>query len=283
MLCFLFAVLVVLLDQFFKRWIVITFAMHESMELIPGVLSLTRVENQGASFGLLSNHPWILVGIACFAVVLLIAILLRYNDGFWGTLGLAAVLGGTVGNLVDRLYIVEIEGAYIPGKVVDMFELQFVHFAIFNIADIFITLGGLTFIVFFIISTIKSTKKEMQPKLRAEAPVEAEERTRDEGEIGLYDLKYGEPEPEREPFSIEQLVEVRPTPEVYTGPGPEPPLEREYMYAERLPETQSSETHASMLEALSGLESEFAEIGFLDDEYDVDKLLREYGFEDDSD
>jgi len=275
MLCFLFAVLVVLLDQFFKRWIVITFAMHEGMDLIPGVIGLTRVENPGASFGILSAHPWILVGIACFAVILLIAILLRYNDGFWGTLGLAAVLGGTVGNLIDRLYIVEIEGAFIPGKVVDMFELQFVHFAIFNVADIFITLGGLTFIVFFIITTIKSIKNAAQPSPDSASQKPSGERPQVEDEIGLYDFQYGEPEAEREKFSFDQYPDPQPIPDAYTGPGPEPP-EPVLAYVE-----QPIEAHASMLETLSGLETEFTDIGFLDD-YDVDKLLREYGFEDDT-
>jgi len=146
MLCFLFAALVVLLDQLFKHWVVIAIPLHEEMELIPGILRLTHVENTGAAFSILANQRWLLAGIAFVAAFILIMILLRYNEGFWGTLGLAAVLGGAVGNLIDRVFY---------GHVIDMFEPVFVNFAIFNIADIFITLGGITFCVFFIVVSFR--------------------------------------------------------------------------------------------------------------------------------
>ena len=144
MLCFVFAALVVILDQLIKQWVVRTVPLYANQALIPGVLGLTHVENKGAAFSMLSDQRWLLAGISFVAVIILITILLRYNEGFWGTLGLAAVLGGAFGNLLDRVF---------NGYVVDMFKPLFVEFAIFNIADIFITLGGITFCVFF---TIKS-------------------------------------------------------------------------------------------------------------------------------
>jgi len=114
-------------------------------------MSLIYVENTGAAFSILSDQRWLLVGVAFVASLFLVAILLRYNEGFWGTLGLSAVLGGAVGNLVDRVF---------NGYVIDMFRpLLFPNFAIFNIADIFITLGGITFCIFFIISSVRSEKK----------------------------------------------------------------------------------------------------------------------------
>ena len=146
MLALVFSALIVLLDQFFKHWIVLTIPLSEKRVLIPGILGLTHVENTGAAFSILSDQRWLLAGIAFVVALVLVFILMRYNEGFWGTLGLAAVLGGAVGNLIDRV---------LHGYVVDMFYPLFMNFAIFNVADVFITLGGLTFCVFFIIKSFK--------------------------------------------------------------------------------------------------------------------------------
>ena len=147
MLCFVFAALVVLLDQLFKRWVVITLMVGEETVVVNGLLNLLHVENSGAAFSILPDHRWLLAAISFVAALVLIAILLRYNEGFWGTLGLASVLGGAVGNLIDRVF---------HGYVVDMFRFPFMEFAIFNIADIFITLGMITFCIFFIITSFRS-------------------------------------------------------------------------------------------------------------------------------
>jgi hypothetical protein len=82
----------------------------------------------------------------------------HYWGNSWGKLALAAILGGAVGNFIDRLAL---------GEVIDMFEFEFVNFAIFNIADVFITLGGIVFIVTFF---IKSQPSEEEPE--AETPAE---------------------------------------------------------------------------------------------------------------
>ena len=156
MLVFVFSGLVVLLDQFFKRWIVLTMEMGEQMDLIPGVIGLMRWQNPGAAFGILAGHRWLLAGIAFVACIILVCILLRYTEGFWGTLGLGAVLGGAVGNLVDRVW----PGG--DGYVVDMFQTLFISFPIFNIADIFITLGFITFCVHFIITSVKQAREEKE-------------------------------------------------------------------------------------------------------------------------
>ena len=150
MLIFVFSALVTLLDQLFKQWVMRAIPLHETVDLIPGVIGLTQLHNHGAAFGIFSGMRWELVGIKVLCIFILIFILLRYNEGFFATLGLGAVLGGAAGNLIDRV---------LHGYVIDMFELQFINFAVFNIADIFITVGGITFVVFYIISSAKSAKK----------------------------------------------------------------------------------------------------------------------------
>ena len=272
MLCFVFAALVVLLDQFIKRWVLLTLAMHESMDLIPGVISLTHVENPGAAFSILTNQRWLLIGIAIIAVLLLIAILLRYNSGFLGTLGLSAVLGGTIGNLVDRLLI---------GQVVDIFELRFMTFAIFNIADIFITLGGITFLIYFIVISLKPAKNP--EALSGETRVESvrPELPYVEDQIGLYDFQYGEEIAGADMHEYGDDDAAEPAAGLYNGAEREPP--DKYSEPDKaLHDGAAPADYESTLSALSEMELELQNTVGLDD-YDLDALLREYGFEDDED
>jgi len=148
MLRFVFAALVLALDQLFKHWITLTLEVGErGSVVIPGILGLMHLENDGAMLNILSGQQWLLAGIAFVVSVALVMILLRYNEGFMGTLGLSAVLGGALGNLWDRIFN--------DGSVVDMFETLFINFPIFNIADIFITLGMATFLIHFIMLSFK--------------------------------------------------------------------------------------------------------------------------------
>ena len=272
MLCFVFAALVVLLDQFMKRWVLLTLALQEHKVLIPGILSLTNVRNTGAAFSILSNQRWLLTGIAFGTVLFLIAILLRYDEGFWGTLGLSAVLGGAVGNLIDRLFY---------GYVIDIFNPLFINFAIFNIADIFITLGGITFIVFFIHTTVKQDRDEPAPVAHAPAEYSQPEPAKVETQIGLYDFQYNE---KIQQSSLQKDTGVN-NDSNYSGshsntgyvvlggyPGIEP-----YMSDEDLPPDI-----IAALTILSELEQELQAAGLFLDKDPVE-ILREYGFEEDTD
>jgi len=138
------ALLLVLLDQMVKNGVRGTIPLHASRALWPGVLELSYVQNTGAAFSMLSEHTWLLAIISAVAALVLLWVLLR---GIFphsvGQLALALVLGGAVGNLIDRVWL---------GYVVDMFSLQFVNFAVFNIADIGVTVGGVllcAYILFF--------------------------------------------------------------------------------------------------------------------------------------
>ena len=278
MLCFVFAVLVVLLDQFIKRWVLLTLPIFENMELLPGVIGLTHVRNTGAAFSILADQKWLLIVIACIASLLLIAILLRYNEGFWGTLGLSAVLGGTIGNLVDRI-------SY--GEVVDIFEFQFVDFAIFNVADIFITLGGVTFLLYFIVTTIKPAKSSPLAEGIAAAEQVQFERPQVEDQIGLYDFQYGEESQVRDMGGYDTPTNAEPEYGEYPESGEyneageysEPEQQSDYLEADSgLPDVADM---TAAIGALSSLEQELLDGSSLDD-YDLDDMLREYGFEDDS-
>jgi signal peptidase II len=144
MLFFIFAALIVLLDQLLKYWITASVDPGESVELLRGIIRITHVKNSGAAFGIFSDMRWALIAVSALCIAALSVVIVRYRNNFWGRIGLASVLGGAVGNFIDRLAV---------GEVIDMFEFEFVDFAIFNVADIFITLGGIAFCLAFIMKS----------------------------------------------------------------------------------------------------------------------------------
>jgi len=228
--------------------------------LIPGILGLTRWENNGAMLNILAGQQWLLAGIAFAAAIILIMILLRYNEGFWGTLGLAAVLGGTIGNLVDRIFN--------DGYVIDMFRTLFINFPIFNIADVFITLGFATFCIHFIALSVKSGKN-------AEAAI---------GAVSvdfLGDTEESHISPDIQiDFESEELPDADTIISQQTMSTPERPAEQTTdITAEPVlyePVSESTPEISFTLEALDALEAEIESV----DDIDIDDLLREYGFED---
>ncbi len=136
----LLSAVLVVLDQLVKDWVQQAIPLYGGKPLLPGVLELTYVQNTGAAFSIFREHTWILALISAIAsVVILVLLLRRIMPGLLGQLSLALVLGGAVGNLIDRV---------LHGYVVDMFNLQFMDFAVFNVADIGISVGGVLLCVY---------------------------------------------------------------------------------------------------------------------------------------
>jgi signal peptidase II len=134
------AVAVVVLDQITKAMVRPALALHESIAVIPGFLDLTRVHNTGAAFGMLNAvdfpmKPLVLSLVALVALggVAWYAATVPLPDRL-ARLGVAGVLGGAVGNLIDRAttgYVLDFVDAYWNGW----------HFWAFNVADAAITVG----------------------------------------------------------------------------------------------------------------------------------------------
>ena len=154
MIFFILSAFIVLIDRGVKLWIAKTLEVGQALPFIPGVLRITHVENTGAAFSIFSNMRWPLVIISSVAVIVLIFVILLYRDGETGRLGAAFMMGGAVGNLIDRA---------VMGKVIDMFEPEFMNFAVFNVADIFVTVGCLIFILHLIHLMIKMRGKKKVP------------------------------------------------------------------------------------------------------------------------
>ena len=105
------------------------------VELIPGVLDLRYTTNPGGAFGLFGGIPWLFVAISA-AVIIAIVLASRQLPATASAVGLGLVLGGAMGNLIDRA----IRGPGFSGEVVDFIDLQV--WPIFNVADSAIVIGA---------------------------------------------------------------------------------------------------------------------------------------------
>lgn len=136
-----------LLDQVSKFLVLNTLGFERSKNIIPNLLNFTLVKNRGAAFSILSNSTSLLTVISILATLLLIIIILKFPPrSHWNLVGLAYLLGGTLGNGIDRLF---------KGYVLDFLELVPINFPIFNVADISINIA----IICFIIDIIKTKDK----------------------------------------------------------------------------------------------------------------------------
>lgn len=110
------------------------------IDAVRGLFHITRAENTGAAWSMLEGQTWLFIlMVAVFFAVLVILIYKKIIDRKFELLCLAAVSGGAVGNLIDRL---------LHGSVTDMIALDFIDFPIFNVADSFITVGCIALAVY---------------------------------------------------------------------------------------------------------------------------------------
>ena len=147
------ALAVLALDFLTKVWVICRFKLHESVELIPGLLAFTSVRNYGAAWSILSGHIWLLSAIAVVTAVLLVVFFRKICEGCAERyFALLLLLSGIAGNAFDRIY---------RGAVVDFIHVHWHnvwHYPIFNVADIAICCG----VGIFILSNClrKSSEKE---------------------------------------------------------------------------------------------------------------------------
>ena len=130
------ALVVVLLDQASKRWAFDALAGGDVTSVVPGFLVFGFVRNTGSAFGMFTGSAPILAAIAVAVAVLLVFSIMKGNGRIGHPVVLALLLGGVVGNLIDRVSL---------GYVVDFIELQWRGhniWPVFNIADSAITVGA---------------------------------------------------------------------------------------------------------------------------------------------
>lgn len=137
---------IVIADQVTKVLVRRALELHDSITVIPGFLDLTHVRNTGAAFGLLNNaefafKPMLMMAVALAALVAIGAYAVRLGSHErMARLGLALILGGAIGNLIDRVQ---------HGYVLDFVDVYYgnLHFWAFNVADASITIGAILVLV----------------------------------------------------------------------------------------------------------------------------------------
>jgi len=134
-----FAALSVVLDQISKYLTVKYIPLHEIVPLWDGVVHLTHLRNTGMAFSMLQGGRWFFLVMTLVVFVLLgLAIRKKWVSHPVSLWALTAIVGGAIGNLIDRVRL---------GYVVDMIEVEFMNFAVFNVADCFVVCGAILLVI----------------------------------------------------------------------------------------------------------------------------------------
>ena len=136
----LFALGIVAADQLSKLWVLENIPLYTQVEAVPGLFHLTYVQNTGAAFSAFQGMQWLFAAVFLIFTVAIIWEFSKRRMSFttleqWC---IVAVYGGGLGNMIDRLRF---------GYVVDMIEVEFINFPVFNVADCFITCGCILLLV----------------------------------------------------------------------------------------------------------------------------------------
>ena len=149
------AIAAVVLDRLSKMCAVgsLSHMPGQHMDVLPGVFEFRYVQNEGMAFSLLEGKTWLFIVITILIVACLLGYLIKYRavESIWTRIAIASIIGGAIGNLIDRL---------LYGYVIDFINPTFMRFAVFNIADIFVTCGAILFIFALLIFPQFHKKKE---------------------------------------------------------------------------------------------------------------------------
>ncbi|MBO5402013.1 MAG: signal peptidase II [Clostridia bacterium] len=158
MLAAIIVILTVALDQLSKTLVVSTMEFHgESIEVLGKLLVFYRTENDGAAFGMLSNARWVFIVFSLLAIAAGVFYLIKYNRRHvLLTISVSMLLGGGIGNMIDRLFRAGIE---CERAVVDFLHSSLMPWFYFNLADAFITVGAVLLCVYMLFIEPKVEKK----------------------------------------------------------------------------------------------------------------------------
>lgn len=146
------SVILIIIDQLTKYFTVQNIDLYEVVEVIPNIISLTYIRNSGAAFSILEGQMWFFYIVTIIVVAGLIYYMYteaRENKvlGFL----LSLILAGAIGNFIDRLFL---------QYVVDMIKLEFIDFAIFNVADSYLTVGVILLLIYTLYDERKTLKED---------------------------------------------------------------------------------------------------------------------------
>ncbi len=147
----LIIVIGIVLDQLTKFLAVKYLKPISTSTFIKSFISFTYHENTGAAFGIFKNNRWVFMVISTVAIVALSVFLyMRKAPNKLYATAIALIVSGGIGNMIDRIFL---------GYVVDFIEPTFMNFAIFNVADSFVTVGAFGLILLLLIDIIKEARQ----------------------------------------------------------------------------------------------------------------------------
>lgn len=157
------ALLIIACDQLVKALVVLALPLGGQDTLLPPLLQLGHIRNYGAAWSSFSGARWMLIGLTSvlmLALVWLLVKIVRHPLGQWS---LACILGGGIGNLIDRARM---------GYVVDMLETMFMDFPVFNVADVFVVCGTVCAAIYYLAFYSRSDEKNWEKKRHGADPAD---------------------------------------------------------------------------------------------------------------
>lgn len=142
------------IDQLIKGWATAELLPVGSMLLIPKVIELRYVLNDGMAFSMLSGQRWLLIAVTGVVLVVVMGMLLVRRMSRLERVAWVLVAGGGIGNLIDRV---------LNGVVVDYFNLLFMRFAVFNFADVCVCVGVGLLILTLLVELYQEGKSGKKP------------------------------------------------------------------------------------------------------------------------
>lgn len=147
-------IFIIALDRISKALALAFLYKKDTIPIIKDVFHLTYAQNTGAAFSIFKTHTSALAivsVVASIGISYYLYIEMKKKKYTLTTVGLSFIVGGTVGNLYDRAIL---------GFVVDFFDFRLINFAIFNVADSFITVGAVLLVLDFLLENKWKEKKQ---------------------------------------------------------------------------------------------------------------------------
>ena len=162
------------LDQLSKYFVVANMKLYESVDIIPGVLRFTYIQNDGAAFGSMDDKRWIFMVLSTVAIIgILVFMFWKKPQDKLLLSSLILITGGGIGNMIDRVAL---------GYVIDFIDFcafPKIWMWVFNIADSCVCIGAGLLALWMILDMVRESKAEKAKKAEAEA-AEAEIGGKDE-------------------------------------------------------------------------------------------------------
>lgn len=165
---------IVAVDQASKHLVMNFLDREQPFVLIDGVLEFSYVENDGAAMGMFGDHRWVFMIVSTVGILALLVYLWRFRpDSLWACTAIAMIIGGGIGNMIDRCFYM----GTLPDTVGKHVVIDFINFCafpeiwpwVFNIADSFVCVGAGILMVWCVWSLIVEVKAEKAKKHTGES------------------------------------------------------------------------------------------------------------------